>query len=246
MLEVLALGVGDTFTLKHHTSAVLIRCGGFHLAVDCPDSYGRALLEASARSGAGIGLSEIDHVLITHVHGDHMNGLEGLAFYKRFAEGKRLQLLASNEVRAVVWEERLKAPMGTLWDGHAHRSMRFEDYFDFQQLRWEDETVVGPLRIRARRTIHHIPTSALLVTAEGRTLGYSADTAFDPGLIDFLAPADLILHETNLGPGHTPAAALEELPEEVRRKMRLYHYPDGLELGYGSIRLLREGELLRV
>ena len=46
-------------------------------------------------------------------------------------------------------------------------------------------------------------TRVLLIEAGGRTFGYSCDTAFDPGLIEFLAPADLILHETNLGPAHT-------------------------------------------
>ncbi len=244
--EVLALGVGDTFSETHHTSALLLSCQGFHLAIDCPDTYRAVLRDASTRSGRALSLSDVDHVLITHVHGDHMNGLEGVAFYKRFAEGKRVHLLASQEVRATIWEHRLRAPMEQLWDGEAFRQLVFEDYFDFTPLSWTGTTAVGPFRIRARMTRHHVPTSAVLVEAEGRTLGYSSDTAFDPELISFLSAADLIIHETNLGPAHTPYAQLAALPQELRERMRLIHYPDTFDTASSVIRALCEGESLRV
>jgi ribonuclease BN (tRNA processing enzyme) len=94
--------------------------------------------------------------------------------------------------------------------------------------------------------VHHVPTSALFIEAAGRTLGYSADTAFDPELIAFLEPADLVIHETNLGPAHTPYAALAQLPAELRAKMRLIHYMDGFDCAASSITCLCEGEVLRV
>ena len=203
-----------------------------------------ALRAAGERSGRPLPLSSIDHVLITHVHGDHMNGLEGVAFYKHFAEGKRLELVCSPEVRAVIWDERLKASMSTLWDGQHFRSLGFDDYFEHVPLSWTEETSVGPFRLLARRTVHHVPTSALLVEAAGRRLGYSADTAFDPELIAFLEPADLIIHETNLGPAHTPYSALAALPAELRAKMRLIHYPDSFDTRSSNIVALREGEVL--
>jgi ribonuclease BN (tRNA processing enzyme) len=243
--EVVALGVGDSFSETHHTTALLLICDGFHLAIDCPDSYRSVLRAASATSARPLAISDIDDVLITHVHGDHMNGLEGFAFYKHFAEGKRVRLIASPEVRAVIWDERLKASMGTLWDGTAFRAMGFDAYFDHLALDWSGGVEVGPFRITARRTIHHVPTSALLVEAAGRKLGYSSDTAFDPGLLDFLAPADLIIHETNYGPAHTPYHLLAALRAELRARMRLVHYPDTFDTASSVIATLREGDILR-
>jgi ribonuclease BN (tRNA processing enzyme) len=243
--EVLVLGVGDTFSEKHHSSALLISCDGFHLAVDCPDMYRSVLRAAAERSGLSISLSDIEHVLITHVHGDHMNGLEGVAFFKHFVDHERVKLVTSAEVRAVIWDERLKASMSVLFDGTEHRAMTFDTYFEHVPLSWLEETLVGPFRIRARRTRHHVPTSALLIEAAGRKLGYSSDTAFDPELIAFLEPADLIIHETNFGPAHTPYSALASLPEELRARMRLIHYADGFDVGASNITPLREGELLR-
>jgi hypothetical protein len=175
-----------------------------------------------------------------------MNGLEGLAFFKHFVEGKRLRLHTPPEVRAMLWEGRLASPMGQLWDGAAFRAMRFEDYFDHAPLPFDETRAVGPFTIRARRTVHHVPTCAILVEHGGRTLGYSADTAFDPSLIAWLEAADLIIHETNFGPAHTPYHALAALPEPLRRKMRLVHYPDSFDLAASTIAPLREGEVVTV
>ena len=243
--EVIALGVGDTFSERHHSSALLLICDGFYLAVDCPDMYRAVLRSAAELCGRALSVTDVDHVLITHVHGDHMNGLEGLAFFKHFAEGKRLGLATSPDLRATIWDERLKASMGVLWDGQQFREKTFDDYFEHTALPWSDDARIGPFRVRTRRTVHHVPTSALLVEAAGRILGYSSDTAFDPELIAFLEPADLIIHETNHGPAHTPYASLAALPAALRARMRLIHYSDGFDVGASNILALREGDILQ-
>jgi len=244
--EVIVLGVGDSFSERHRSTALLLRCDGFQLAIDCPDMYRSVLRAASERSGESLSLTDIDHVLITHVHGDHMNGLEGAAFFKHFAQGRRVELVSSPEVRATIWDRRLAASMATLWDGAAFRELTFDSYFTHTPLRWNDAVEVGPFRIRARRTIHHVPTSALLIEAAGRKLGFSSDTAFDPELIAFLNTADLIVHETNYGPAHTPYTALAALPAETRDRMRLIHYPDTLDLTGSAVTPLHEGQVLGV
>jgi ribonuclease BN (tRNA processing enzyme) len=244
--EVVVLGVGDTFTRHHQTTALLLVCDGFHLAIDCPDRYRSVLRAAAAVCTRSLDLEEIDHFLITHLHGDHVNGLEGVAFYKRFAEGKRLNLIASQDVREVIWDQRLRASMGQLWNGSEFLCLGFDDYFEYTPLSWVAETVIGPFRVRAYRTHHHIPTSAVLLEGGGALLGFSSDTAFDPRLISFLSAADVIIHEANLGPAHTPYERLLELPEGLRARMRLIHCPDELDPCVSEIPLLREGEILNV
>ena len=97
--EVVVLGVGDTFSEIHRPTALLLISDGFHLAIDCPDMYRAVLRDAGRHAGRVFDFTEIDHFLITHVHGDHMNGLEGVAFFKHFVENKRIQLLTLPEVR---------------------------------------------------------------------------------------------------------------------------------------------------
>jgi len=86
----------------------------------------------------------------------------------------------------------------------------------------------------------------MLIKADGRSLGYSADTAFDPSLIQFLSQADLIIHETNYGPAHTDYSQLAQLPAEIRAKMRLIHYSDYFDVESSVIGCLEEGQLLSI
>jgi len=105
----------------------------------------------------------------------------------------------------------------------------------------------GPFSIECRKTIHHVPTTALRVrhAASGRTLGHSADTAFEPALIEWLARADLVVHETNYGV-HTPYEKLAALPEDLRARMRLIHYPDDFDLAASVIEPLHQGRVYHV
>jgi ribonuclease BN (tRNA processing enzyme) len=244
--EVVALGVGDTFSETHTTAALLLEYGGVRLAVDCPDRYRGALKAVGRRSGRALALESVDDFFITHVHGDHMNGLEGVAFYKRFAEGKRVRLHATREVREVIWDQRLRAPMEHLWDGHDYKTLSFDDYFEFSCSPWTETFDIGPFKVTLRRTKHHVPTAAMLVEVDGRSFGYSSDTAFDPDLVAFLSRASVIVHETNLGPAHTSYADLLTLPADIRGRMRLIHYPDLFDPEQSEIPCLAEGDVIQV
>jgi ribonuclease BN (tRNA processing enzyme) len=126
---------------------------------------------------------------------------------------------------------------------------RFDDYFALVSLSETSPVAFGPFTVECRRTIHPVPTTAFRVRAAGRTLGFSADTAYDPALIEWLAAADLVVHEATTDPHtgvHTPYSRLAELPAALRRKMRLIHYPDGFEAEPRAIEPLREGQCYAV
>jgi hypothetical protein len=124
--------------------------------------------------------------------------------------------------------------------GGPTRTLSLDDYAEVRPL-GPDTSEIGALSVAWRPTIHHIPTSALRISRGSRSLGYSADTAFDPTLIAWLEQSDLFFHETNLGI-HTPLASLAALPEATRARMRLIHYPDFHEVATSPIACAREGE----
>jgi ribonuclease BN (tRNA processing enzyme) len=246
-LSVRVVGVGDAFTARYHNACLLFEAGGTRLLVDAPPALARALRDLSLARPAepAVGLDDIDHVLITHLHGDHVGGLEQLLFWRRFVTGRKATLHAVPEVLAGLWDTCLRGGMETLLDapGGPSRTLSLEDYADVRPLA-AGENHIGELTLEHRPTIHHIPTSALRVRAgDGAVIGYSADTAFDPSLVAWLARSDLFFHETNLGV-HTPLASLVALPEETRARMRLIHYPDFHDPEASPIRCAREGERL--
>jgi ribonuclease BN (tRNA processing enzyme) len=245
-MRLLALGVGDAFSARHFSTAFCVEAAGRWLLIDCPHPIRKMLAEASLKAGIPLDLDAVEGVVLTHLHGDHASGLESFGYFNRFALGRRAQLLAHPLVSHRLWEGHLAAGMEHLLPSAEAEpvEMGLPDYFELSSLDEKAPVPFGPFTIECRRTIHHIPTTALRIHAGGRTIAYSADTTFDTSLIDWLAPADLILHETGYGV-HTPYSALESLPLPLRAKMRLVHYPDELE-ATGDPRPLTEGDLLTV
>ena len=246
-MKFLPLGVGDAFSELYYSSCMAVEAGGRWLLIDCPHPVRKMLREASLGAGISLGVQDLAGVILTHLHADHASGLESLGYLSHFILGKRLPLLVHPMVSARLWEGHLAAGMEQLLPavGEAFIEKGLTDYFELVPLSEEAPTVFEGVSIECRKTIHHIPTTALRLTAGGVCLGHSADTAFDEGLIEWLSAADVIVHETNYGV-HTPYEKLAALPAALQRRMRLTHYPDTLEASESVIELLRQGELYEV
>ena len=114
-LLVVPLGVGDAFTKKWYSTTLLLSAGGKLTLVDIPDPPRKVLHESGTAAGIECGFDKIDDVILTHVHGDHANGLECFGFYKRFFQKKVAQDLVDPEVFGPLWENKLKAAMGRIY-----------------------------------------------------------------------------------------------------------------------------------
>ena len=246
-LSVIALGVGDAFSALHYSSCLAVGAGSAWLLVDCPHPIRKILAESGRAAGVDLDVAHLTAVVVTHLHADHSSGLEGLGYFSHFVLGRRVSLLAHPDVVRELWGGHLAAGMRQLMepDGLTTSARRLEDYFDVTPLAESRAVEVGPFKIECRPTRHHVPTTALRIRAAGRALGVSADTAFDPALIAWLAEADLVVHETNYGV-HTPYAKLAALPAELRARMRLIHYPDDFDPAASAIEPLRQGRRYEV
>jgi ribonuclease BN (tRNA processing enzyme) len=246
--RVLPLGVGDAFSARHYSSCLALEAEGQWLLVDCPHPIRKLLREGSAAAGIALDVPQLRAVVLTHLHADHASGLEGIGFYGRFILGRTIPLVIPPAIAADVWSRHLSAGMewSLQYVGRPPVQRTLEDFFDPIALPVEEPVSVGPFVIACRPTVHNIPTFAVRVRGAGRTLGYSADTAFDPSLVAWLADADLIVHEASGGFMHTAYEELAGLPEPLRRKMRLIHYPDDFDTSASTIEVLRQGRFCEV
>lgn len=241
------LGVGDAFSARHYSSCLAVSAEGRWILIDCPHPIRKILREGSDKAGVALDADRIEAVVLTHLHADHASGLESLAFYNLYKLGRKTHVITHPEAARDLWPRHLFAGMGRTIPEPKGKAVEraFDDFFTLEVMREDAALTFGPFTITCRRTIHHLPTMGVRVMALGRTLAYSSDTSWDPGLVEWLMDADVILHETGNGI-HTPYEALEALPASVRRRMRVIHVPDDFDFSGGRIKPLRQGRLYRV
>jgi ribonuclease BN (tRNA processing enzyme) len=246
-VRLIPLGVGGAFTAQYYTTCLALGLDDDWLLIECPHPIRKLLRDASLACGIPLDLDRVRGVALSHLHADHSSGMEDYGFYTYFALGRRATVAVHPEVSARLWDGLLAGGMGESRPsegGASPVSKTLDDYFDLLPLKTDSAVKLGPFAIECRPTIHPIPTTAFRITVGGRTLAFSADTAFDPTLIDWLAPADLIVHEASdddESTMHTPYTQLAHLPEALRRRMRLIHYSDKFDLSTSVIEPLQQG-----
>src|SRR4051794_5168650 len=245
-VRLIPLGVGNAFTARYYTTALALGLGDDWLLIECPHPIRKMLREASLATGIPLDLDRVRGVALSHLHADHCSGLEDYAYYCYYALGRRAPLAAHPAVSARLWDGVLSGGMGETRmrpDAEPERH-QLDEYFDLIPLGTSGPVELGPFAIECHPTIHPIPTTAFRIAVSGRTFAFSADTAFHPPLIDWLADADLIVHEmtrAQTSEVHPPSARLAALPDALRARMRLIHSPDDSDPAESVIEPLRQG-----
>jgi ribonuclease BN (tRNA processing enzyme) len=252
----LPLGIGDAFSSLDYYTSMAIFGGQTVCLVDCPDPIRKILRERTSETERPLDLKHIDHVLLTHLHGDHCNGLETLLFYRRFvAEAPPPTIHMLREVADALWKGRLAMSMQRthIPDLSVDDVFEPEDFYRVSIIEPDQPHDIGDLRFEVRRTIHSVPTFGFRVRlkkdadkARARVFGYSCDTVFDPNHVEFLSKANLIFHECGGGFLHTPYSDLVSLPRDVRERIHLLHLPDHFDREASELPIVVPGQIYTV
>jgi ribonuclease BN (tRNA processing enzyme) len=243
-LQVFFLGVGSAFAQKHNQLNLLLIKGNSHVCVDFGMTGPRALTETS-----GLRPTDIEVILPTHSHADHIGGLECLALMnryvgQRFMGKEKLKMIINDEYQRVLWTHSLQG--GLEWnekDIDTAQKLGFSDFFKVIKPTWKKsqpreiyEVTHGDIKIEMFRT-NHIPEQSTEWEASFISYGLfvddhvfiSMDTKFDKDLIDLYAGRSSIMyHDVQFFPGavHAHLKDLKTLPDEIKKRMYLMHYAD--------------------
>ena len=247
-MRAVIVGVGSALSDRYFGASAVVFAPAGHLLIDCPDSIFHALRNAAHASAVPLDPLEVHDILLTHLHGDHANGLEAMGWKHWLAsqgdgaanaKWSRPRIHTIAPIANRLWE-RLAPSM----DQGGTASLA--DYFEICLLVPGSPAMVCGATVLCRETDHGVPCIGFRIRIGDTELGWSGDTRFDRDHIDWLAHADLVVHETTESPVHTPIAALNALPLELRRRMRLIHMQDQFDPAATDIACLTEGQLLEV
>jgi ribonuclease BN (tRNA processing enzyme) len=219
-MDILMLGTGSAFAKTFYNNNALVYSEGRTLLIDCGHTAPRALHRL------GIPLTDIDAILVTHIHADHVGGLEELAFQYSLIYKTRKPLYVADTLVSPLWEHTLRGGLQQE-DNHS-----LEDYFDVRPLREGEAAELLPgLTAELLRT-EHIPGKKSYSVLLNGTFFYTADMKFDPDLLRRLVyerGVKTIFHDCQLHAPGTVHACLPELltlPEDLQERIRLMHYGD--------------------
>jgi ribonuclease BN (tRNA processing enzyme) len=224
------LGTGSAFAAKYLNNNALITCNGYNLLVDCGLTAPRALHQLQ------IPFDQIDGILITHLHGDHVGGLEEFAFQMLYIYKKLPVLWLPADLRTPLWENTLKGAMENKTDGFTSLT----DYFEVRDLVPNHTYDIHPGFQLEILPVQHIPGKPSYGLYLNNSLYYSSDSTFDrERLITLLKEKGLkhVLHECQLmSPGrvHASLDELLTLPQELQAITLLMHYGDNMEAFRGK------------
>jgi len=216
-IELRVLGSGAAFSRRYGTTcSVLMVPSGACWLIDC----GRQAPEQLA--AAGLGWHRVTGQLVTHVHGDHVYGLEEFAFVRYYTRGGGLAAVMKGGPRPILAAH--SAVLAELWEvlgpSLRYRSNEngepvpgtLEDYFEVlgpthveppQRSAWNhaEAFLSADLHLIARETrhVHGKPSTSFefaLPGQNGRCAWWSGDAVVDADLLQRLsARASVIFHD---------------------------------------------------
>ncbi|MNO26614.1 ribonuclease Z [compost metagenome] len=242
-LRLQMLGTGGAFAKKYYNNNGLLYANDFTLLIDCGITAPISLHQL------GVSLTEIDAILITHIHGDHVGGLEEFAFRMKYEFGRKPILYIADALTEPLWENTLKGGMGQ------ENITCLDDIFEVRILKEGTVNQISPdLSVELIRT-PHIPGKSSYSLYLNQEIFYSADMLFQPDLLQHLVQEKhcrKIFHEVQLvgaGEVHTTLEELLSLPANIRSLISLMHYNDNMEdfLGKtGEMQFLRQHEMYTI
>jgi ribonuclease BN (tRNA processing enzyme) len=182
---------------------------------------------------------DINAVYISHLHGDHSQGIEYLAFCTYFDPTlkEKIQLFGNGDLLRRGWEDSWKGGLESIQG----KLLSLDSYFDVNMIRpngtfiWEgiEFTIVQSIHIYNGYQI--VPCYGLMAwfpTIKKR-IYFTADSQHAPAqIMDFYKQADLIIHDCETTPFksgvHANYQDLCSLPEDIKSKMILVHYADNV------------------
>ncbi|OPH48475.1 MBL fold metallo-hydrolase [Paenibacillus ferrarius] len=217
-MKVTFLGCGDGFSLEQGHNSALLTFAGTNLCIDFPESNHLGLHRL------GMQLNQIENLFITHLHEDHINGLQKLALFHKVYPGQtKPKLYIPTGLKADLWQC-LRHGLELTTRG----KREFEDYFDIICVDHEFE--IAGIRFELVQTLH-VPDMLSYGLLCKPYFYFSGDTRFDESYILSIADeVQTIYYECHLQndqlPSHTSLEELLTLPVAIQAKMLLMHYVD--------------------
>jgi len=237
-LNITVIGCGNAFSERSFNQSFVLEEDGRKMLVDCGYQVPTAL-----RAG-GFSYQEIDDFYISHLHADHIGGLEYIAFQRynwttkpRLADSKSPRIIGNRQLLQDLWQKSLRGGMESMEGfvaelGTFFHPVPIEPNESFEWQGWKIE-LVQQIHVMSGSII--MPSFGLLMSRDGhKTIYFVSDSQHcSPRQSeDFYRRADIIFQDAEFVGINTALPEGERYFEkdgQIRRKSE-FEANDILEL----------------
>ncbi len=236
------LGTGSAFTLgdgNYHSNMLLESDQGKRLLIDCGSDARFSLKEQ------GFSYKDLDDVYISHLHADHVGGLEWLSFTTYFdPTAHRLRIHLSQNLAESLWHHVMSGGLNSI----KGLNPNLRTFYDVDAVKINGSFQWEGVDFHLIRTIHTYsgdtlnPSYGLFFQINQHKIFLTTDAQFVLSeTIQHYQKATIIFQDCETchhkSGTHAHYSELVTLPPEIKQKMWLYHYqpgalPDAVAAGF--------------
>lgn len=216
------LGPSHGFDPEQNTSGFILWINKAGIMVDPPANSTLWLKDSNVNPKL------IDHIILTHCHADHDAGT-----FQKILEETRITIYSTPTVMQSFlrkYSALTRIPAATLLK-----------MFDFFPVKMNAQYNLHGAIFNFYYSLHSIPTIGFHFSYRNKRFIYTSDHLNEPNqirklkeegaiteermnqLLNFPWHYDIIYHEAGIAPLHTPVSYLNSLPEEIQKKVTVYH-----------------------
>lgn len=226
------LGSGSAFTVgdeNYHSNMVIEADSHKKLLIDCGSDARFSAFEQ------GFSPKDLSDVYISHLHADHMGGLEWLAFSSKYhpTGNYKHRLHLNHQLVSDLWNKALSASLNPSEDPSIDLSTYFDiDAITTDTFQWEGITFHLFPTLHIMVGSWRMPSYGLWFQAHAYTVLITTDAQFDlDGMQELYQKCDIIFQDCETSACksgvHAHYTELKLLSPAIKSKMWLYHYQPG-------------------
>lgn len=229
-MKITFIGSGSAFTTNNYHSNILVTSNNKNFLIDCGSDARFALRDA------GYEYTDIDSIYISHLHADHIGGLEWIGFANKFVSlgQKRPVMMAHKNILNILWERCLSGGMETIDSELA----TLETFFTPKYLSYPGGFKWENIDFQLVKTTHVISNNNLMdsyglyFTDGNKKIFLTTDTTLTlEEFLPYYEQSDVIFHDCETQSAksgvHSHYTELKLLPLNIKSKIWLYHYNSG-------------------
>ena len=163
----------------------LVEDGDSNLLIDCGSGFISGMKKANKSA------SDINNVLLTHVHGDHISSIAYFIWYRNFDKKSSDKPLMPLH----VYGQKDTIELTKFNVSHMYPNKNHLENVIFHEIAPDSKFECGDLKVTAIKAVHSVPCVGCTIESNGKKLVYTSDTIPTDEILPYSQSPDLLIHE---------------------------------------------------